>query len=815
MRVVVAVDTEVCDDPRAIGIARNVRDAGHEVIMVGLGKQLPQHLEGVDVRLVETQRMFRLPEWLTITPEQVAHFKYRRQSAKTTRQKLKVLAKRPLVSVQCRLTRLYESKPEVAEKLEDAYQKRLSRKSCDWQSRDPVAAALVRDLVPEIVAAKPDLIHAQNYRVLPVAIAAATQLQQAGRAVQVVYDANDYWPEGLAPDPDIRQAAAQIEREYAARCNGIMTASHQVAQGIAHRLRVAEPTVVLNASETSGLKHVGPGLRQRLGLAAGVPLVVTSLQQTETDRLSVFLQALTELTEVHLVVVVDSPSNAPSRDLADAAKKLGIEQRVHLTRPVTPKATADFLAEATLGLIPPAESDSSPSLPTAFFTYLTAGLPLVAADSSPTGKAIVEKGIGAVFSPEEPASVARAIRDALENLPGLTAQVSDSELGKVSWEAQREALYELYRRVTAATWEPQETPQKAPLESSKSRMPGTRLAVMPANSAGQGHAWATAAATLPDVSAVNYATVRETYLTFPATYEMTRHQRVDPEWVESLYEELAESYTHVLLEAGWDPPELSYQPAEVAAAVARLEQSGVKVGMVFHGSEVRIPSVHAQLCPYSNLADADDPYIQVLEIRARTTAETAKWLGIPLYCSTPDLADYVPATWLPLVINVDKYQSVKQKLVAPVPLVVHSPSNQKLKGSKAILEVLSKLAEEKLIRLWLVQNVPPEKMPDVFKAADIVVDQIGINSYGVAATEAMAAGCLTLAQIGDDTRSHIPGLPIVEADEGSLDSVMREILANLDEYCAVAERGPKFVREWHDGKASARALQGFLESAGA
>ena len=101
-------------------------------------------------------------------------------------------------------------------------------------------------------------------------------------------------------------------------------------------------------------------------------------------------------------------------------------------------------------------------------------------------------------------------------------------------------------------------------------------------------------------------------------------------------------------------------------------------------------------------------------------------------------------------------------------------------------------------------------MPAAFAGADVLLDQFRAGSYGVAACEAMAAGCIVVGQVSAQTRDVVRErtglvLPIVEASPDTLEHILRE-LAGRDDLDTPRAASVAFVREVHDGRASARAL---------
>jgi hypothetical protein len=96
-----------------------------------------------------------------------------------------------------------------------------------------------------------------------------------------------------------------------------------------------------------------------------------------------------------------------------------------------------------------------------------------------------------------------------------------------------------------------------------------------------------------------------------------------------------------------------------------------------------------------------------------------------------------------------------------------------------------------------------------------MLDQFAIDTYGVAACEALVAGRLVVSHVSDGTRRTVRErtgleLPIIEARADRLESVLRDAVADRDRARSAAAAGPAFVRANHDGRRSADALRAFL-----
>lgn len=341
-----------------------------------------------------------------------------------------------------------------------------------------------------------------------------------------------------------------------------------------------------------------------------------------------------------------------------------------------------------------------------------------------------------------------------------------------------------------------------------------RLFVGPANFAGQGYLWAKAAGRLPDVSAVAgcFANDSSTFVA-DQRVRMDRWAR-DRRWQREQLEYL-ESCTHVLLEAarpilgnlhGFDP----------LADLAALERSGVSTAMIAHGTDARLPSRHSARYPFSPFADSRWEEVPILEASAaRSLARYQRFSG-PVFVSTPDLLDDLPeALWCPVVVEKERWITSRRVLSSPVPVVVHAPSNTRLKGSEIVDSAARGLHDQGLLCYRPVRQVPADDMPEVVADADVVIDQLRIGSYGVTACEAMAAGRLVVGHVADHVRERVRQrcgleLPIVEATPDSLAQVLEQIALQPQAFVEIADRGPEFVTTLHDGTASAEVLSTWL-----
>lgn len=343
-----------------------------------------------------------------------------------------------------------------------------------------------------------------------------------------------------------------------------------------------------------------------------------------------------------------------------------------------------------------------------------------------------------------------------------------------------------------------------------------RLYLGPVNWAGQGWQWARAAERLPGVGAVSMSYRVGNDLAYPVDLSVPVAGFVfSNSWQRRQLQTVRDHFTHVVVEAE-RPLFGRVFDQTVEDQVGALLRQGVRVAMLCHGSDIRLPSRHAAASELSPFRDGLWELTPKLERQARDNAAVLERLGLPIFVSTPDLLlDVSEARWLPVVVDVDLWATDTMPLAGGRPVVAHAPSRAIVKGSDLIDPIMSALHEEGLIEYRRIERVPAAEMPDVYRTADIVLDQFRIGSYGVAACEALAAGRVVVSHVTGQVRDYVHSatgeeLPIVEATPESLERVIRDIVANPSPYRETAARGVAFVRAVHDGRRSAEALRPFL-----
>ena len=343
------------------------------------------------------------------------------------------------------------------------------------------------------------------------------------------------------------------------------------------------------------------------------------------------------------------------------------------------------------------------------------------------------------------------------------------------------------------------------------------LYIAPANFAGQGFQWTRAVKNTLGIGAANL-TIPRGKTRFSSDFMVSHTVAVaSTRWQRQHFDNVASGFSHVLIEA-CTPLFGSLFGGDVKREVAALQERGVTVGMISHGSEVRRPSGHLARHPFSMFEAMPPERVASMERVAVKNQQLIKELGLPWFVSTAGLlVDHPQASWLPVCIEVERWTTSRVVLSADIPVVVHAPSREAVKRSDLIDGALADLDARGVIHYRRIAGIPNSEMPGFLADADVLVDSVGSGNYGVAACEGMAAGLVVVATIDPAIRSLVRRetgfeLPIVDTPPDAVAETIVNVVRDRDKSRAVAAAGFEFVTALHDGRRSAEALREFLDS---
>ena len=323
-----------------------------------------------------------------------------------------------------------------------------------WRRLDPGIWDWELAFGPVIDDLKPDLIHANDFRMLAIGARAATRAKAAGRDVKLVWDAHELLP-GMEPwgsHPRWHLAQCALESEFAPYADAVVTVSETLADLLVaeHGLR-ERPAVVLNAPviEDRQDDHEVQDIRAACGLLPQTPLMVYSGLARAKRGLGLMVEALAFIDEVHVAFVVSDVGAPYMRELSERATELGVVERLHIVPYVPVRDIVPFLATADIGVHPLNHwPNHEISLATKFYEYSHARLPMLVSDVKTMAETVRATGQGEVFIADDVDDFVRAAKEVLgDEARYARAYDKPGLLAAWTWEVQADELDRVYTRL--------------------------------------------------------------------------------------------------------------------------------------------------------------------------------------------------------------------------------------------------------------------------------------------------------------------------------------------------------------------------------
>ena len=233
---------------------------------------------------------------------------------------------------------------------------------------------------------------------------------------------------------------------------------------------------------------------------------------------------------------------------------------------------------------------------------------------------------------------------------------------------------------------------------------------------------------------------------------------------------------------------LTLAPASLTLPLLRARGKGV----VFQswGSDLRGRAASA--VSYLRRADA----VIVGSYLTRRLAPRGPWPDYDVVPPALDLTDWQPAPTEP----------------GETLRVAHAPSKRKVKGTEAVLAAVESLRRRgAAIELDLIEGVPNREARARYAAADVVVDQLRIGWYGMFAIESMALGKPVVVHLDEQAAAETERafgleLPLVRADEETLQDVLAGLVESRADLPPLGRRSREYVERVHAHTAVARRV---------
>jgi glycosyltransferase involved in cell wall biosynthesis len=302
-------------------------------------------------------------------------------------------------------------------------------------------------ITPRAIQFAPDIIHAHDYTILPVAGALVEMLNKRGVPTKLIYDAHEYVPGVAHLTALMASNYTHEERKYAAKSAAVLSVSEGMSELLIPHLGINfQPRIVANDPLVEGQVKSPRNLREDCKIGSEVPLMVYSGAVAPQRGLHTAVAALKKMKEVHLAVIVN-PSNKTAQDLL--ANNPDVADRIHLLPYVPNNELVSYLSSADIGLIPLLHRlNHEISLITKFGEYMQARLPIVVSDVKTMSAEVRKLGNGEVFVAEDVDGFAAAAQAIFTNKEKYTSVYTAGMLKDRSWEKQAENLAAIYSEVS-------------------------------------------------------------------------------------------------------------------------------------------------------------------------------------------------------------------------------------------------------------------------------------------------------------------------------------------------------------------------------
>ena len=255
-------------------------------------------------------------------------------------------------------------------------------------------------------------------------------------------------------------------------------------------------------------------------------------------------------------------------------------------------------------------------------------------------------------------------------------------------------------------------------------------------------------------------------------------------------------------------------PAAIARALALrdlalLHMLGRRIVVTFQGDDARQATVGGRL-----VEAVPERYTPDLDAARRRTIAAFDRYAHAIFFLNPDLAAVLPdrASFLPYAnVDPDEWVVCPEESDGP-PLVVHAPSDPRVKGTDHVAAAISSLEATGVpLRFELLHGISRTAVRSALERSAIVVDQLNAGWYGGLAVEAMALGKPVVAALDLLEHPCLPrelrrDVPVVDASAETLAARLSELLASVEERRRLGSAGRSFVERWHDPRKIARTV---------
>lgn len=232
------------------------------------------------------------------------------------------------------------------------------------------------------------------------------------------------------------------------------------------------------------------------------------------------------------------------------------------------------------------------------------------------------------------------------------------------------------------------------------------------------------------------------------------------------------------------------------------------IAITYQGDDARQGDYSRSFFDYSIAQEVDDTYYSAQsDQNKRDLIQKFDQIADVIYAVNPDLLYVLPkrTKFLPYAhIDLNDWRPVAHPR-SKIPIVLHAPSHSGAKGTRFILDAVSRLHREGIkFEFVLVENRQNNDARKLYEQCDLVIDQLLAGWYGGFAVEAMALGKPVICYIRKEDTDFIPvemkhDLPFIQATPATIYDVLYEsITLKVAELPVRGIISRAFIEKWHD-----------------
>ncbi len=293
----------------------------------------------------------------------------------------------------------------------------------------------------------PLVCHCHDFNTLPIGYLAKKLFK-----TKLIYDSHElesHKAPGEKKDPHwFLWLHRRAEHFFMRKADAIITVGDCIADYLVKQDHIKRPIVVRNIEEEAKEIDYEVMRKKHFNLSQDYKIVIYQGGLQKWRGIESLIQALKYLDKkIILALVGDGPLK---KNFETMVEKLSLSDRVIFTGWVKPEELLSYTLQADLGTVSSENLCLSYyyTLPSKFFQYIRAGIPLGISDFPDMKKIVNKYDIGVCFNPSDPKDVAKAIKKGFKE--GYYKKLKENVI-KIqelfTWDKEKQKLIELYNQL--------------------------------------------------------------------------------------------------------------------------------------------------------------------------------------------------------------------------------------------------------------------------------------------------------------------------------------------------------------------------------